>query len=531
MITTAVLSLGGLALAAPRPASATTYVAVADEALVDQAPLIVVGRALSHRPHPGASPAVEYVFAVERAVKGAPGGEQLTVRVLGGVGPEGLALKIWGAPVFRDGERALLFLEPRGDGAYRVLHLTLGAFHVVSVRGRSAVVRDLSALSEARAVRGGVESAPAGPDRPRDLARFARWAADRAAGRRRAADYFLALPEPELRRLTAPFSLFEFNGLNMRWFQFATGGSITFRAHQDGQDGLAGGGFAEFQTALAAWNADAATTIDYTYGGTTTAAGGFITPDGVNTILFNDPNDEIGSFSCASGGVLAIGGPWFDPSSTGVFNGLTYIRIVQADIITNDGIACFFAGSPDAGKAAEELFAHELGHTLGLNHSAESEALMHAFIHDDGRGASLHPDDRAGIHALYGSTTLSFFTLTPCRLLDTRDPADLTGGSPILSGQTLSIPASGKCGIPAMARALSVNVTAVGATSAGHITLFPQGLTPPATSTVNFGPGQTRANNAVVVLAPGSPSTFRAAAFVLGAGSVHLIVDVNGYFQ
>ncbi len=413
-------ALGALGAAA---AQATTFLMVRDEALADQAPLVVEARLLSRGPAAGQAPATEYVFAVERVVKGEPVGNQVVVRVLGGVRPDGLGLRIWGAPSFREDERALLFLEPRADGDYRVLHFALGAFHVVDVEGRPLAARDLAATQEIKVVPQGVTVAPAAADQPRDLARFARWIADRAAGRYRAADYFVDLPEPEMRQVTDAFTLFEWEGVRMRWFQFASGGSISFRAHSSGQDGVSGGGFSQFQTALNAWNADPNTTISYTYGGTTSADNGFDQgPDGINTILFNDPNNELGSFSCIGGGVLALGGPWFDPDNTGVFQGNTYIRIVEAEIITNNGLSCFFADSPNAGKAAEELFAHELGHTLGVGHSCDEDgdtpevpscstsatlnnALMRWLVHDDNRGAALQNDDRGAIAILYGSTS------------------------------------------------------------------------------------------------------------------------------
>ena len=61
------------------------------------------------------------------------------------------------------------------------------------------------------------------------------------------------------------------------------------------------------------------------------------------------------------------------------------------------------------------------------------------------------------------------------------------------------------------------------------LTLFPgNGIAPP-TSSVNFAPGQTRANNAIVLL---STDTHGSLAVLNGAaGTVHVILDVNGYFQ
>jgi hypothetical protein len=516
----------------PAPGQATSYVPVADEALVDQAHLVAVVRIRSAASAADGGPATLYTAAVEQVLKGRlPGRDgEVTVRVPGGLGPGGLALRIWAAPRFAQGERALLFLAPHGDGTYRILHLMLGAFHEVAASGRRLAVRD---LSEAREVRLPGSEAKAG-ERLRDFGRFVRWVAARARGEKRQADYFVRSPGGSLGRTLDKFVLFVgFDGYGIRWFEFDTGGYVSLVAHETGQQGLAGGGYAEFQTALAAWNADPGTAIDYRYGGTTDATGGFLADDGANTILFNDPNDEIEPFSCFSGGILAIGGPWYFVETT-LYQGLPYHSIAEVDVIVNDGLECFFGAGPEAGPRAEEVFGHELGHTLGLAHSEEGEALMRAFVHDDGRGALLHDDDRAGIFVLYGiasSGPASFFTLTPCRLLDTRDAAGPYGGPGLFSGQTRSFAAADRCGVPDSALAISVNVTSVSPPAAGHLTLYPGGRPLPGTSTLNFGPGQTRANNAILALSGSLSRTFNALAVLQGEGQVHFVVDVNGYFQ
>ncbi|HTQ81263.1 MAG TPA: right-handed parallel beta-helix repeat-containing protein, partial [Thermoanaerobaculia bacterium] len=125
-----------------------------------------------------------------------------------------------------------------------------------------------------------------------------------------------------------------------------------------------------------------------------------------------------------------------------------------------------------------------------------------------------------------GPPGLLFYTLTPCRLLDTR-----SNGPALASGGTRIVQVAGICGIPADAVAVSVNMTAVAPSAAGFITLFPGNLPLPATSSINFPRGSTRTNNAILPLASDASGTLAAQAFLTGSGRVDLILDVNGYFR
>ncbi len=122
----------------------------------------------------------------------------------------------------------------------------------------------------------------------------------------------------------------------------------------------------------------------------------------------------------------------------------------------------------------------------------------------------------------------SFFTLAPCRLLDTRQPQD---GPALSSAQPETLSLHGVCGIPATARAVAVNITVTQPTGPGHLTLYTGEASPPLTSTINFGAGQTRANNAILALTPNGTGTLAACPAILGGGSVHVILDVVGYFE
>ena len=390
-----------------RAAGATTYMMMSDEALTDQASAIVDAKVVGVEPAPvvDGPPSTDYLVEIDRVLKGDLSGSTVVVRVPGGVNPLGLGLKIWGAPQFAEGENAILFLRPAQDGTYRILHLMLGAFHESSLNGRAVALRD---LSEAHDVGSKSEE---GVDAVRDFDRFSDWVADRARGISNEGGYVLGKAKADL---GSAFEKFAFlnggDGTPVRWFRFDAGQSVEFRVNAAGQPGLGLQATIDaFKVALNAWNQDPGTNIQYVYGGTTGATGGLAHSDGINAIVFDDPYRDDpseaveGTFNCGVGGVIAMGGPWFY-SSTRSYQGKRYHEAAEADIVTNDGTECFFQNNP---SAAQEVFAHELGHTLGLGHSADRNALMYAKAHNDGRGAQLTDDDRNAVAVLYGNGTVS----------------------------------------------------------------------------------------------------------------------------
>jgi hypothetical protein len=134
---------------------------------------------------------------------------------------------------------------------------------------------------------------------------------------------------------------------------------------------------------------------------------------------------------------------------------------------------------------------------------------------------SAAPTPRNNSNAL-GTPPLDFFTVTPCRVVDTRS------GAPVAAGfDRTFVMVGGTCAVPATAKAVSLNVAVTDATAGGNVRLFPTGAAVPVISTINYSAGQTRTNNVVVSLSALGELTARCAPI----GSTHLILDVNGYFE
>ena len=114
-----------------------------------------------------------------------------------------------------------------------------------------------------------------------------------------------------------------------------------------------------------------------------------------------------------------------------------------------------------------------------------------------------------------------FVTVAPTRLLDTR-----TTRTPLKPGEeVLRVKVAGVDGIPANATAVTFNLTATGATSAGYFTAYADKSARPGVSDVDFAARQTIANQSVVpVGADGYIDIYN------HTGTVSLVVDLQGYY-
>ena len=128
------------------------------------------------------------------------------------------------------------------------------------------------------------------------------------------------------------------------------------------------------------------------------------------------------------------------------------------------------------------------------------------------------------------SGAAAFVSITPCRLFDTR-PDSTVGdrATPIGEGETHDVAATGPqgdCNLPEAATGVVLNMTAVGASQATFLTVWPKGEERPTASSLNPTPGGAAAPNAVTVdlSADGAFSVFNR------FGSVHVLADVVGYF-
>ncbi len=120
-----------------------------------------------------------------------------------------------------------------------------------------------------------------------------------------------------------------------------------------------------------------------------------------------------------------------------------------------------------------------------------------------------------------------YFTLAPCRVVDTRWPDGPQGGPALAANAERTFPLAGTCGIPSTAVAVALNVTAVSPTADGNLQVFAASTAAPASIIVAYRTGSTRADNAVVALGTAGAVTARANQV---SGSVHLVLDVVGYF-
>jgi len=134
--------------------------------------------------------------------------------------------------------------------------------------------------------------------------------------------------------------------------------------------------------------------------------------------------------------------------------------------------------------------------------------------------------DINGYFAAPASNGLNFYTLNPCRLVDTQHTVGTFGGPTMTGGATrsFSLPLA-SCGLPSPeAQAYSLSITAIPQGVLGYLSTWPTGTNQPVVSTLNAWKGQAVANAALV------PAGTNGAVSVFVTSTSDVIIDTAGYF-
>lgn len=154
---------------------------------------------------------------------------------------------------------------------------------------------------------------------------------------------------------------------------------------------------------------------------------------GIHLILFDESNSS--GFFPSGSGIVAITPVWF--FSTGA--------ISDADILFNGSQFTFTTDAGSSAMDVEDVVAHELGHLLGLDHSANGGATMYPFVSGSVIAhRSLSEDEVHGMRDAYPSGSFATLTGTVARLSDAtgvpgawvvaRDAAGRTAGAALADG-------------------------------------------------------------------------------------------------
>ncbi len=123
------------------------------------------------------------------------------------------------------------------------------------------------------------------------------------------------------------------------------------------------------------------------------------------------------------------------------------------------------------------------------------------------------------------TAALPFYPLTPCRLVDTRNPTSLLGGPSLTANHSRVFPVrQSACGIPADAETYSLNLAAIPKGPVGYLTAWTAGQPQPSEASMSAPTGAITANAAMVTAGTDG------AVAVVASDDTDLVIDINGYF-
>ncbi|GEM_PF-745316 len=399
-------------------AFATTVRLPKDEDLVAGARAIVRGRVLSVFSAFDNERIFTYTtLRVHQIYKGKLKSKRIVIKEEGGM-VGSLGSMIWGMAQFAPGEEVLVYLTTRSDGSFRVHDMFLGKFNIIEEAGVPIAVRQ--PIDENVRVLQSQTNHSETTERM-ELNAYVALIRDKITATRERFEQFeenwfantplrakpLEYDAVLARGNIEPQFTFIRPSQPSRWFEPDDNQPVVFTINPDGAPNPQI--IDDMNAAMNAWSTITGSTLRVVNGGTTTEC----YPHGVgNTMVFNNCDNRFTpDEGCSS--IIAIGGVNWDNSITRVVNGVRFAKIYQGHITFNPYSACSY----DNHCNVQEIATHELGHALGLGHSADITATMAGTAHFDGRCASIRSDDADAMRFIYpvaggGGSALRVFTET-----------------------------------------------------------------------------------------------------------------------
>ncbi len=326
--------------------------------------------------------------------------------------------------------------------------------------------------------------------------------------------------------ITPGLKVYDIAAVTFHWLP--TPLSATYQWNLDGVP-ISGATSATYQAALADQGKSLTVTVTASYPGytdtTATSAGvviapppppGMVTPLSPTRIM--DTRIGLGAVGPLTSGrtvtIPVAGVAGVSPKASAVLVNITCTDAQGSGFITG-----YASGTPTPGVSNANFTVGKTGANLALIPvGADGAIALTAAV--NGQSVQLVVDLQ-GYVAGGGVVTEAgaVVPVTPQRLADTRNSGALGGGG------TFNVPVAGALGVPADAAAVFLNVTVTSPGTPGFLTAYPTGEARPATSNLNFVPGQTVPNMVLVKVGSlGQVSIFNAS-----STAVHVVVDVQGY--
>jgi trimeric autotransporter adhesin len=271
-----------------------------------------------------------------------------------------------------------------------------------------------------------------------------------------------------------------------------------------------------------------------------------------STTTVNSVPNELAADRGAAYIFARIGGVWsqeayLKPNAIGtinVFGAATSISgniaVVGSEAANSTGAAYVFVRGSGGVWAQDVILQNANGGNSMVNDnfggsvSVSGDSVVVGAIGEDtaGNAINLLPNENAinsgaaFVFAGAGSAPapLQFVPITPCRMVDTRNPNGPVGGPAIQALTSRNFPVRSVCGVPANSTAYSLNVTVVPRGSLGYLTIWPGGLSQPLVSTLNSLDGRIKANASIV------PAGTDGSVNVFVTDTTDVLLDVNGVF-